>query len=180
MPCANCYACLVTNQTLQQPKGSLNEAIGCCRNCNSLICGHHGHRDPNVPEFICVLCDPSLLVASAVTLGAPNNKKLANLKNLYHSQDIPKELWIINSLEDFERRRPNYGKDFFEHVSKMAIVKINIDFFMSEELQLIKTIIKKKTQLIAAAFHIIETFQISEDIVPGPIIDIFKYITWSE
>ena len=42
------------------------DAIGVCRICHVLSCQAHGTRDKNVPRWVCVLCDASLLTVAGV------------------------------------------------------------------------------------------------------------------
>ena len=116
MVSANCQACMVGIRKLPQGVGNPSEPLGSCRSCHSLTCGHHGHRDPNVPEFICVECDPSLLAASAATMTTTRSAALDRVLAGYHLHHLPAETWRIESLDDFVRRRPGYGQDFFDEV----------------------------------------------------------------
>ncbi len=108
---ANCHGCVTNIGTLQQPVGNRQEPFGACRNCSAFACGHHGHRDPHVPEFICVECDPKLLAASAAAIAsqAAAAPVIQALRAGYHLSMAPPERWAIASLDDFQRRRPGYG-----------------------------------------------------------------------
>lgn len=114
---ARCQSCANGIGALAKPVGNKDEPLGTCRNCHSLACGHHAHRDPNVPEFICVECDPSLLAASAAKIVATrvhlNSPLLERLLAGYHLSALPSEYWAVSSLEDFQRRRPGYSQDIF-------------------------------------------------------------------
>lgn len=62
---AHCYAC---NHGTGRIPGEMpvRDPHGVCRICGVLACGGHGRRDANVRRFECVVCVPSLLVASAL------------------------------------------------------------------------------------------------------------------
>jgi hypothetical protein len=103
---AKCQACEVGVKALPNGIGTKGDPFGGCSNCDAFACGHHGHRDGNVPEFMCVECDPKLLVASAaVAAGQVTAEALAG----YRGQAWPVEVWAVRSPDDFLARRPGYG-----------------------------------------------------------------------
>lgn len=107
-----CQACVAGFGVVQRPIGDRGEAIGTCANCHSHACGYHGHRDANVPEFICVECDPSLLVASAAMLvrrgGGQPSPGLDAAARTYHR--YPTEgSWVVASVEEWAGRRATYS-----------------------------------------------------------------------
>jgi hypothetical protein len=119
---ANCQACVVKVGTLHTPVGNLGEPFGACRNCSAFACGHHGHRDFHVPEFMCVECDPRLLSASAaaITPGARQGggPQVQAMLAGYHLSALPPERWAITSLAEFQRRRPRYNPSLLESASR--------------------------------------------------------------
>ena len=61
---ASCYLCQQSHQAI--PGQTPGDALGTCGICSILICAAHGHRDPHLPRYTCVICDSSVLAASAV------------------------------------------------------------------------------------------------------------------
>src|SRR5207245_5794740 len=109
---SECESCASKIRVLSNPIGTLNNPLGVCANCHSLICGWHGHKDRNEPEFICIECDPNLLVASAaVGSHLPGQRPPPSGPGYgYHLYDSPPERWAVKSLDDFFRRRPGYDR----------------------------------------------------------------------
>jgi hypothetical protein len=125
---AQCQACVVKVAALPVPVGTVSEPFGVCNNCQCLTCGHHGHRDTNVPECMCVQCDKTLLVASAAmasttTSGTTGGQGSAaqTLTAPYHLSTLPTDIWRVHNLADFQRRRPGYGEEFFARVRRSSI-----------------------------------------------------------
>lgn len=99
------------------PTGTKDHPSGCCRNCSSLTCEHHGTRDGAVPEFICVECDPLLAVASATAVaesagGEGITEDLVTTAAGYRPYTHREPLrWVARSAREFAERRPQYGED---------------------------------------------------------------------
>lgn len=122
MGSTNCHACLSGITSLASYLGNTNEPLGVCKNCSCLACGHHGHRDPNGPEYICVECDPKLLQASAASLAIPNHASQAILHQMelgYYRVLQGDETLFFESLEEFEARRPGYETGLFQEAREM-------------------------------------------------------------
>lgn len=118
----DCHACVLKVAYLSNPLGSSNEPLGVCKNCFSLCCGHHGHRDPNVPEYVCVECDPAILQASAAALAIPGRTDILTLqemKDRYYRSFQGDETWVFKSINDFANRRPGYRDDIFTEAQAM-------------------------------------------------------------
>lgn len=117
---ATCEACAAGIGTMPNPIGDHGEGIGTCMNCHSHACGDHGHRDANVPEFICVECDPSLLVASAAVLGRdqglPTPASLDAAARTYHRYPESGP-WVVRSVEEWQTRHGGYGRGLAQSVS---------------------------------------------------------------
>jgi len=62
---ASCYFCS-TGQGTPIPEKEPGDAIGVCRICHVLSCQAHGTRDKNVPRWVCVLCDATILTIAGV------------------------------------------------------------------------------------------------------------------
>lgn len=156
-----CHGCATGVGLLTVPKGLPGDALGTCVNCHALACGWHGHRDPNVPEYMCVECDPALLVASssqiARTTGTdhdppPPDALLASFSyHRFDGTDGSWELWIVRSLDHFQDRRPGYGPQFFERVRNSRLNGPRV--FM---LPLVET----AAELIIAAHILVREFEI--------------------
>lgn len=125
MPSAHCWACLTGVASVPIRSGTVGDPLGSCRNCQAFACHGHGHRDPTIPEFICVECDPSLLAASAGAQLRPDNPAQAPLVAGYRPPQIliPGGVtivflveWIVRGPEDFFRRRPGYPTNLLEHL----------------------------------------------------------------
>jgi hypothetical protein len=119
---AACQACVVNINQLQNGAGTLGEPFGACNVCSSFVCGFHGTRDHNVPQMICVECDPNLLCASAAsTTGAtlaqdnlPQNPVLLQMLSGYPRSWMPPEAWAFKSVSEFMERRPGYDRSILE------------------------------------------------------------------
>src|SRR5262245_25292033 len=109
---ATCEACAANIGDLPNPSGVRGDGIGTCKNCHSIACGHHGQREPNVPEFICVECNPSLLIASAAMLEQEEDRALSEdleaAARTYHRFPDPGP-WVIRSPEDWAERNVGFG-----------------------------------------------------------------------
>jgi len=122
---AECLACAskVPFQ-LSNPQGPLGNPLGVCSNCRSLACGAHGHRDPNIPEFVCVQCDPHHVAASAAFVGtgralSSSQRNVAALFLPLVRNPEAADRIRIKSLADFIHRRPGYDeKTLREGMSK--------------------------------------------------------------
>lgn len=104
--------CLVhLTKTAGIPGRAASDPIGVCKECGGLACNEHGARDPNVPEFVCVLCDPKLLTVSA-TRGADEESGDDDSGPGHPSGGTPAaRARLFVSVEDFLSRRP-YDADW--------------------------------------------------------------------
>ena len=124
---AACQACVVNVGKLRVGTGEVGEPFGACNNCSSFACGYHGTRDGNVPQFICIECDPNLLCASAaatvsgVASGGlpvvPENPLLLEMLRGYRLSWLPREYWAVRSVREFSEQRPGYDRNIFEQAS---------------------------------------------------------------
>jgi len=105
---SDCYCCKTSSKQLPSGVGIAGTPLAACKRCGSFSCGCHGHRDASVPEFVCVLCDPSLLTSSALQLddssAAPSIITTIGIRTVWRYPEFP-----FDSLEDFIARRPLYG-----------------------------------------------------------------------
>jgi len=70
-----CQACAVGIGDLKAPIGTREEGIGACKNCHSIACGYHGHRDKNAPEFRCVLAQTTENHRRLTPLRSPRSRR---------------------------------------------------------------------------------------------------------
>lgn len=125
MATSKCYVCLnPTTAALATPLGTKGEPVGVCRNCNILVCGHHGKRDPVYAEFRCVICYPSLAASAAVALspGISATKSVILLGE--HLSATPSMLPI--SISELVERLPGLSADFASRVAdkRAELVKL--------------------------------------------------------
>lgn len=162
MPNSNCWACEVNIGRLAYPKGTLGWGLGTCRMCNSLACGHHGHRDDNGPEYMCVQCDTKLLIASAVHLSGGVSDSIPSIVVQAASgyRPLPEggDIWIIRSLDELEIRRPGYGRDILGLMRRVRIRPIRFTEH-SELLIFLDELPEEAKELIIAAVIITRTFE---------------------
>jgi hypothetical protein len=122
---AACQACVVNITKLRVGVGQLGEPFGACNNCSSFACGYHGTRDFNIPQLICVECDPNLLCASAAAAATgptrgglgpvvPENPLFLEMLRGYRLSWLPREYWAVRSAAEFGERRPGYDPKVFE------------------------------------------------------------------
>jgi len=122
---ADCWLCRRAVPAVRNTVGSLDHPIGVCAKCNSLCCGHHGHRSSK-PAFLCILCDASLKASSAgwrawvnqgglstLQLGAPapvfepaaGSRLATALVELFPpGSELARA--VVGSLEEWARGRP--------------------------------------------------------------------------
>ena len=87
-----------------------------CDFCSVLACHGHGSRDPHAPRWECVLCTPSLLLASGAA--HQTNGAMVYLPAAFHSAAL------YPSLRAFLQARPEFAQtledvdNHIEHVSR--------------------------------------------------------------
>ncbi|MFC7279836.1 hypothetical protein ACFQS1_38260 [Paractinoplanes rhizophilus] len=117
---ADCQVCNARVPAMGVQVGRRGSPSGCCATCHVLACEHHGHRDGNVPEFICVQCDPNFAAACAAVLAqlAGGQGLTADLQETAagyprYTDVRPGDLaprWLAPSVADFLARRPGYSR----------------------------------------------------------------------
>ena len=174
MPSADCLCCVNNIGKLRNPRGSPHEPLGSCQNCHSLACGHHGHRDPNVPEFICVECDPSLLAASAATITAstPDTEEaLSLMRSGYRLHVLPPDRWLIRNIADLARRRPGYDLDFAAEISSVR-QRVSWERVQSPLRNALRALDPEARNLIIAGLVIIYSLELPRSHIGEPFIGI--------
>jgi hypothetical protein len=61
----SCYCCVIGCGTIFEPPGDEGDVLGSCYNCHIHACGAHADRSADDAQFLCALCEPTLLTASA-------------------------------------------------------------------------------------------------------------------
>ena len=120
---ARCQACEAGIGVLPHGTGTKGNPFGVCSNCDSMTCGHHGHRDAHVPEFMCVECDPKLLAASAAVVAGgtvvtqkQGGTDLQTMLGGYRKHALPEDVWVVRSPSEFLQRRPGYDRGLLAEV----------------------------------------------------------------
>lgn len=165
---ARCQACEIGVKTLPNGTGVKGRPFGACSNCDSFTCGHHGHRDGNVPEFMCVECDPSLLAASAavatgtaigVTPPDQGGTRVQAMLAGYRAHTLPFEVWVVRSPDDFLRRRPGYGEGLRREVeSRRRDYDFNAWVDVPREAQELLVMARAITQMLEIPEHHVPRF----------------------
>ena len=98
-----CYLC--ENGAGEIP-GTLRtgDPLATCAICGVFACEGHGKRDPNVRRFQCVLCVPSLLVASATA----QSQKVRGLSEFRTSERD--SLLLVEDVDSFLGTWPEFSE----------------------------------------------------------------------
>lgn len=111
---ASCYIC-ATSASGAIPGRQTGDALGVCDFCSVLACYGHGSRDPNAPRWECVLCTPSLLLASGAA--HQTNGAMVYLPAAFRS------VTLYPSLRVFLEVRPDFApllQDISNHIEHVA------------------------------------------------------------
>jgi hypothetical protein len=101
---ANCYVC--EDEIAPIPTFSAsNSPQGTCWRCHVLACRGHAQRDPNRLRFVCVLCDPQLLTASAAINQGASRPLAQRFAADWGHGDLD---MLVNTFQEFLERRPKY------------------------------------------------------------------------
>jgi hypothetical protein len=98
-----CYFCETGHPTIAVV--ATGAALGTCGSCSVLACSAHAARDPNYPRWVCVICDTSLLAASAVGI-SPKATTGLTIGHLVSSA-ILRGRGLYRSVDDFLAARPD-------------------------------------------------------------------------
>jgi len=170
---AACFLCETNVGQLSGGIGQADQPLGCCNSCHSFACGLHAHRDRNVPEYICVLCDPSLLAASAVVLDGAQDVSPAFQRIVYRADLGPYSLEMrrFADFNDFLQRRPNYPRSLFDEIRDLQKRLYTQKERREEMLHALSRLSLEAQHLFLAAGLILFRFevpqeQIDEDLLP--------------
>jgi hypothetical protein len=166
---ADCLACELSEPFLAEENqvGANGNPIGCCINCHSLMCGHHGRRDKEDAKFLCVICVPLLASELAALQVEPETQLLRELRSLIraHSDVFPERLLQLeNPVLYFEQWRPE--NKWFEQAYMMTpTVKANLEDGL-ELRQTLEILIKNENarKLLAIAQLAIDYYRLDEHI----------------
>ena len=100
----NCYCCDYDVAPIPGLSATNSPHANCWR-CQTMVCVGHGQRDPSRPRFMCVLCDPPLLAASAAVNQGASKPLARKFASDWGSSDSDV---LVNSLQEFLERRPRY------------------------------------------------------------------------
>jgi uncharacterized protein YfdQ (DUF2303 family) len=178
---AVCLVCLVTGKSVRSPLGNLNEPLGCCKSCHSLVCGHHGQRNPGGPDFLCVLCVPSLAASTASTMVDPTTKILVQLRDFFNrnTQIIPAE-WIDNESLDYFEKWSSADHNLIRLAKRTKFYfKQNATQDVRNTMQEIEKSQKAKT-LLALACWMIWIYEIPRESLPESLQIIMDSVGFSE
>ncbi len=179
---AVCLVCLVTGKSIGNPLGNLNEPLGCCKSCHSLVCGHHGQRNisGHGPDFLCILCVPSLVASTASAIVDPTTKILVQLRDFFNrnAQLIPVE-WIENESLDYFGRWSNAEHDLIRLAKR---TKFSFDGAPQEVRDTMKEIEKspRAKTLLALACWMIWIYVIPHENLPEFLQIIMDTVRFSE
>lgn len=98
------------------PNVSPSDPIAACKECGALACNQHGQRDSSKPAFICIECDPTLLVKSAMsgTQSEPGDDGGGGRpvpESSSGDADVPLQTFI--TVDEFLSQRPAYERSWF-------------------------------------------------------------------
>jgi hypothetical protein len=61
----SCYCCVIKCAQIHDPLGDEGDVLGACYLCHVHACGHHADRSADDAQYLCVLCEKTLLTASS-------------------------------------------------------------------------------------------------------------------
>lgn len=95
-----CYHC--RNGTHTIPGQFAGAPEGICLKCHVAACRGHAGRDPNYPRWVCVICDSTLLTASAIQASGSTT-----ILTQLVSSAILRDKGLYQNLEAFIEARPD-------------------------------------------------------------------------
>jgi hypothetical protein len=103
----SCYCCVIGCGTISDPPGQEGDVLGTCYICHVHACGAHGDRSADDAQFICALCEKTLLTASAFqrTRAEHNTQQVLQEYNGEHLLTLRPDA-IITSVQAFRHSHP--------------------------------------------------------------------------
>jgi hypothetical protein len=176
---ATCLICLVPANKIKSPLGNAGEPIGCCKRCYSLVCGHHGHRDPNTPSFLCALCVSPLAAAAAASVLEKDTEVLNQLRKFFPKNE---ELIPVGILGDGELDYFEQWNNRYENLAKrVKDVSIRANEGVSQDMRQTISLISESPRarkLLVIAYLIVLMYAIPDNHVPEVLRQLFEAIKW--
>ena len=165
---AKCYWCETNNapESVANPVGTRSEPIGCCKNCQVLVCGHHAIRDPNRQEFKCYDCLFIKLIASAVhhaRLNYGDRQILIDMDVIFTF--IKQEKDFYENFNEFK-----IGNEWFSEIDKKTI---SYNSFPTDVYQVFKKFSGDAEKFLIAAAYLISKVEVKlelEEITPKHVL----------
>lgn len=107
---SECLAHLDGRSGVIPGRNASTEPVGACKRCGAFACVGHGQRDPSGPEFVCVLCDVTLLSTSAavgISGESLTDESAAVVAGMTARQSL-EVIRPVGSVQEFLERRPAY------------------------------------------------------------------------
>lgn len=148
---AKCYHCQTGTQPI--PGQNKGDPLGVCLKCHVMACRGHAVRDPNYPRWICVVCDTTLLAASAVRAGG-STSVLAQLM----SSALLRDEGLFPNLNAFIEARPEM-QWVLEYVEE-TLQEGDIHFQQGATATMWRSLTPEAQRMIAAAIVIVRRLRI--------------------
>ena len=95
----SCYCCVINCAQIHDPLGNEGDMLGACYLCHAHACGHHADRSADDAQYLCVLCEKTLLTASSFLrtrnsdytrnlLAQTGNERLLTLRREYAFRNV--------------------------------------------------------------------------------------------
>lgn len=95
----SCYCCVINCAEIHDPLGDEGDVLGACYLCHVHACGHHADRSADDAQYLCVLCEKTLLTASSFLrtrdsdytrnlLAQTGNERLLTLRREYAFRNV--------------------------------------------------------------------------------------------
>lgn len=94
-----CYCCVINCAQIHDPLGNEGDVLGTCYVCHVHACGHHADRSADDAQYLCMLCEKTLLTASSFLrtrdsdytrnlLARAGNERLLTLRREYAFRNV--------------------------------------------------------------------------------------------
>jgi hypothetical protein len=183
---AECHACISKLAfQLPNPQGPKGAPCGSCKICFSFACGVHGHRDPNAPEFICVECDPTLVVASAALPKAgkspsPTQLQLISLYPPFILVPGSVDRARIRSVDDFLARRPGYDPSAIRKQMERSRLDVHVAMENPRTQSFLQELPQENHELLLLASVLLSVTRAEPSRVPRDVLELSKAIRMAD
>lgn len=173
---ARCWWCVKKNKSLHVTVGVADEPLGCCKPCHVLACGHHARRDPGTTQYICIVCDPHFVAASAALTSVTPNAALTVLAEWLNADPVWRDR-PVESVSDFFSRTAAYEKWMEDRVTGYSW---NPAAYRGPMRELLLPLTHEGRGLLLLAGTLVREFEISyEDLLP-PLATVAQLIPFAE